>query len=249
MTDKRFFVPAGAIPAAGGSLDLSGSEGKHAATVMRIGAGETVLLSDGAGVTASATVASALPGALTLTIAEREHVEPASPRLTLVQALAKGGRDEMAVEAATELGVDAVLPWQADRSIAQWRGPKVEKGLAAWRALVFAAAKQSRRVFVPEVLPLATTKQLVGWVEGAVASETRVLVLHETAPEPLSGVELAGAGGIALVVGPEGGISDAEVAALVAAGAVAVRLGSEVLRASTAGPAALAALQVRLGRW
>jgi 16S rRNA (uracil1498-N3)-methyltransferase len=170
--------------------------------------------------------------------------------VTLVQALAKGGRDEQAVEAAVELGVTAVMPWAADRAIVQWRGPKVDKSLAAWRALCLAAAKQSRRALVPEVDALVTTRQLAAAVGAATASGTRVLVLHEGATTPISGLSWAdGRQPVWVVVGPEGGIADAELDALAAAGAEPVLLGPHVLRASSAGPAALAALAAVRGTW
>jgi 16S rRNA (uracil1498-N3)-methyltransferase len=169
--------------------------------------------------------------------------------VVLVQALAKGDRDELAVQAATELGVDAVIPWQAQRSVSRWEGVKVAKGRERWRAIVREAVKQSIRPRVPEVEELATTKDLV-----RLAATARVLVLDPTAEARLSRLDLTAPGDgsatdVLLVVGPEGGISPAEVEALRDAGAVPVALGSGILRTSTAGPAALALVNAALGRW
>jgi 16S rRNA (uracil1498-N3)-methyltransferase len=176
------------------------------------------------------------------------HPDP-SPRVVLVQALAKGDRDELAVQAATELGVDAVIPWQAQRSRPLATLWPSHRETERWRAIVREAVKQSIRPRVPEVEPLATTKDLV-----RLAATARVLVLDPTAEARLSRLDLATADGdaatdVLLVVGPEGGISPAEVEALRAAGAIPVALGPGILRTSTAGPAALALVNAALGRW
>jgi 16S rRNA (uracil1498-N3)-methyltransferase len=228
---------------------LTGQEARHAVTVSRVRAGEALLVGDGRGTVASCTVTSADAQRLELRVGSVEEHPAPSPRVVLVQALAKGDRDEMAVQAATELGVDAVIPWQAQRSVSRWEGAKVAKGRERWRAIVREAVKQSIRPRVPEVEPLATTRDLV-----RMAAAARVLVLDPTAAQRLSRLELAtpadgDAPDVLLVVGPEGGISPAEVEALQAAGAIPVALGSGILRTSTAGPAALALVNAALGRW
>jgi 16S rRNA (uracil1498-N3)-methyltransferase len=173
-----------------------------------------------------------------------DEPEP-DPRLVLVQALAKGGRDEQAVETATELGVDEVVPWQAARGVVVWRGrEREEKGRRRWESVCVAATKQSRRSRVPVVAEPVGTVELAARLSTAAVA----LVLHETATESLAGVDLPDHGDVVVVVGPEGGISDTELAALVAAGGRPVRLGPEVLRSSTAGPVALAVL-ASLARW
>jgi 16S rRNA (uracil1498-N3)-methyltransferase len=191
--------------------------------------------------------------------------------LILVQALAKGDRDEMAVEAAVETGVDGIVPWQAERSVVIWRGERAAKSLVRWRATVRAAVKQSRRARVPPVSSAVTTAQLAALIQAAVSNNGVALVLHEDANVSLADVPLPSAAAVAakeaarpadevpvwadgpvqvvVIVGPEGGISDAELAALTQAGAVTVRLGPHVLRTSTAGPVAIALLSQRLGRW
>jgi 16S rRNA (uracil1498-N3)-methyltransferase len=221
---------------------LDGAEGRHAARVKRIGVGETVLVGDGRGTVATCVVDDVGPDALKLRVATRRTVPEPDPRIVVVQALAKGERAELAVELLSEVGVDEIVPWAASRSIVQWTGERGVRALAKWRRTAAEAAKQSRRPRVPLIAEPATLADLT-------ARAGTVLVLHETATEPLSAVPLPGAGEIVLVVGPEGGVSDEELAALTVAGARPVRLGETVLRTSTAGAAAVSALSVRLGRW
>ena len=265
MTTAVFHAGAreldGAAP--GAVVTLTGAEARHATTVRRLRVGEAVELVDGAGLRVGGTVAATAKDALSVQVADVRREPPPTVRLVLVQALAKGGRDEQAVETATELGVDAVVPWQAERSVSIWTGPKVARGQERWSAVVLAAAKQSRRAWVPAVRAPLTSRELVPAVASTVAAGGAVLVLHEQASVPLGAARLplagdlvlGGAAGavhapdVAVVVGPEGGISDAEVAALEGAGAQPVLVGPHVLRTSTAGPAALAVLAQRLGRW
>jgi 16S rRNA (uracil1498-N3)-methyltransferase len=230
--------------AEGASVTLDGPEGRHAATVRRIGAGEQVMLADGAGLRVTCDVVEAGKAELALRVVEvRRDAEP-QPRFVLVQALAKGDRDDQAIEAATEFGVDEVVPWQAARSIVQWRGERGDKARRKWESTVLAATKQSRRSRTPVVAGLATTKDLVARMGGAAAA----YVLHEDATQSLAAQALPDTGDVLVVVGPEGGITPEEVAAFEAAGAVTVRLGDTVLRSSSAGPAALAVLSAA-GRW
>ena len=228
----------------GGTVVLDGPEGRHAATVRRIGVGESVLLSDGRGTRATAEVVAAGKAELDLAVtAVEEDPEPAL-RLVLVQALAKADRDDQAIESATELGVDEVVPWQAARSIVVWRGDRAAKALRKWESVVTAAAKQSRRSRVPVVAQPVGQRALVERIRDSALA----LVLHEDAATPLAGQSLPDDGDVLVVVGPEGGISREELAAFEEAGAVAVRLGSTVLRSSSAGPAALAVLSAA-SRW
>lgn len=227
----------------GARLTLTGQEAKHAATVNRTRPGESVLIGNGRGLVASGEVLVATSAELTIDVEAVERVPRAEPAITLVQALAKGDRDELAVQAATELGVDAVVPWSASRSVSRWEGAKVAKGRDRWAAIVREASKQSIRAWTPEVGELATTKQVA-----ALAATHRVLVLEPGATDALTGVRPDGRP-LALVVGPEGGIAPQELEAFRVAGAEVVRLGNTVLRTSTAGPAALAVLNAALGRW
>ncbi|WP_105030305.1 16S rRNA (uracil(1498)-N(3))-methyltransferase [Arthrobacter ruber] len=255
MTRPLFFGPGEAVRSAvpGSVFVLGGDEGRHAATVRRLTAGERIDVSDGAGYRIGGVIAAVGTGTVELDV-ETAGQEPAPRhRLVLVQALAKGGRDEQAVESATELGVDAVVPWHAERSIVRWRGDKAEKGRQKWVSLVAAAAKQSRRSFVPEVHAVMDTTRLAAWA----ASVDRMLVLHEDADASLADrmAVLRDSGALevptstAVLVGPEGGISDAELGKLRAVGAGTARLGPHVLRSSSAGPAALVLLNHLLDRW
>ncbi|MGH1548846.1 16S rRNA (uracil(1498)-N(3))-methyltransferase [Leifsonia poae] len=227
----------------GGRLSLTGAEAKHAATVNRTRPGESVLIGNGRGLVASGEVLVSTNTELTIDVESVSRVPRPTPAITLVQALAKGDRDELAIQAATELGVDAVVPWSASRSVSRWEGPKVAKGRERWATIVREAAKQSIRAWTPEVGELATTKQIAALAAGA-----RVLVLEPDAETPLTGIAADGRD-LVLVVGPEGGIAPQELEAFRAAGAELVRLGDTVLRTSTAGPAALAVLNAALGRW
>lgn len=241
MSAPVFLVDA--VPAAD-DYTLDGPEGHHAADVQRLQPGETLILSDGAGGTAAARVTHAERGSVRVQIIDRRTVPAPDPKLTVVQALPKGDRGERAVQMLTEIGVDEVIPWAASRSIVQWKGPRGDKARAKWEATAREASKQARRPHLAHVAGLHTTKQLVARLRNA----NQVLVLHEEADLPLSQVALPAAGEIAVVIGPEGSISPDELSALKEFGEP-IRLGDTVLRTSTAGPAALAVLQARLGRW
>lgn len=221
---------------------LAGAEGRHAARVRRLGVGERLDLGDGAGGVARCVVAGVGTDELTLTVEDRCVVPPPDPTLVVVQALAKGNRAELAVELLTEAGVDEIVPWAAARSVARWRG---EKSWQRWRASAREATKQSRRPWIPRLPAVQETAAIARLLAAADTG----LVLHESADRAVPAVDLASSGRILLVVGPEGGLTDVELAVFTAAGAVAVRLGPEVLRTSTAGVVAVAALSVRLGRW
>jgi 16S rRNA (uracil1498-N3)-methyltransferase len=236
--------PGWALAAAGDEVRVSGGEGRHAVSVVRLRDGDPVLLG-GRGRRAEAVVTHTERDAFTARLVAVRDEARHGPRFVLVQALAKGGRDEQAVETATELGVDEVVPWQSSRGVAVWRGDEREaRGRQRWVAVAAAAAKQSRRPRVPDVAPPAGMREVVD----RVAAAALALVLHEEASAPLAGVALPADGDVVLVVGPEGGITPAELGAFTAAGARAVRLGGEVLRTSSAGPAALAVLNA-MGRW
>ncbi|MGA5124645.1 16S rRNA (uracil(1498)-N(3))-methyltransferase [Streptomyces pseudogriseolus] len=229
-----------------GRYVLDGPEGRHAVAVKRLRAGEEVVLTDGAGRWAVGEV-DGTEGKDRLIVRLGEVVEePAqTPRLTVVQALPKGDRGELAVETMTEVGVDAIVPWSASRCITQWKGERGAKSLAKWRATAREAGKQSRRVRFPDVADAATTKG----VASLLAEAEFAAVLHESATEPLASAELPASGEIVLVVGPEGGISPQELELFAQAGAQPYRLGRSVLRTSTAGTAATAVLLSRTGRW
>ncbi len=220
----------------------------------RIRVGEEIDVSDGAGRVAHCTVDDVAKGRLSARVLTVRDVAPPTPTVTVVQALPKSDRAELAVELATEAGADGFLAWQSDRCVARWDGAaKVDKGLRRWQAVARSAARQSRRPWVPDVGALLTSRQVTDRVAAEAAAGALVLALHESATEPLTGPALrarpAAAPAVFLLVGPEGGISDDEIAALTGAGAVAVRLGPSVLRTSSAAAVALGALGALTSRW
>lgn len=229
----------------GGVVEVTGDEAHHAVAVRRLRVGEQVALTDGEGRSVTGEVASTGKRVFTVEVATAAVVDRPSPAFTVVQALPKGDRGELAVEVLTEVGVDVVVPWAAARSVAVWKGERALKSHAKWQATAREAGKQSRRSWLPTVSALATTDAVRELVAGA----DLAVVLHEDATTPLSGVEVPAGGRVVVVVGPEGGIAPEELAALEAAGALTVRLGDEVLRTSTAGVVAVAALLSRTGRW
>ncbi|MDF5754115.1 16S rRNA (uracil(1498)-N(3))-methyltransferase [Spongiactinospora sp. TRM90649] len=243
MTAPVFIVPGELL--AGDPIDLGGQEGRHAATVRRLRAGERVDLTDGRGGVAECVVADVRKDALRLGVLRRYEVPAPEPRLVVVQGLPKGDRGELAVEMMTEAGVDVIVPWAAARCVTRWKGDRADKSLARWRGTAREAGKQSRRFRLPEVTALTETSGVAALLTGAAMA----VVLHEEAAEPLSGMRPPDTGDIVVVVGPEGGISEEEIAAFRAAGALPALLGPTVLRTSTAGVAAAAVLQTRTGRW
>jgi 16S rRNA (uracil1498-N3)-methyltransferase len=245
MTLPLHLVPSLTGVRAGDAVTVEGDEAHHAVAVRRLRVGESVVLTDGAGASLTGSVTSTGQRVFTVEADTIEvHPEP-QPAITVVQALPKGDRGELAVELLTEVGVARVVPWAAARSVAVWKGERVAKGLARWRSTAREAAKQSRRTWHPEVEDLATTDEVVGLLgEAALA-----VVLHEEAGDPLAGIEVPATGRLVVVVGPEGGLTDEEIAAFAAAGARSARLGDEVLRTSTAGLAAVSALLARTPRW
>jgi 16S rRNA (uracil1498-N3)-methyltransferase len=245
MTLPVHWVESLAGVAPGDEVEVEGDEAHHAVAVRRLREGERLVLTDGAGTTLSGAVHTTGKRRLTVVVDDVLHVAEPEPRVTVVQALPKGDRGELAVEVLTEVGAATVVPWAAARSVAVWRGERAEKSLARWRATAREAAKQSRRAWFPVVEPLATTDEVCRLVGGA----DLALVLHEEATTALAALPVAAHGSVVVVVGPEGGLTDDEVAAFTTAGAHAVRLGDEVLRTSTAGVVAVAALLARTARW
>ncbi len=232
--------------AASASVLLEGPEGRHAVTVRRTRVGETIELVDGAGTRCRGTVTSIVdPTSLVVEVEQVTREPRPEPTLVVVQALAKGDRGETAVETLTEVGVDEVVPWQAERCVVRWAGEKSSAGVARWRRTAHEAAKQSRRARFPVLSEVVSTPALLERVRAA----SLALVLDEQAHIPITEVVVPRSGDVVVVVGPEGGISPDEAAALEAAGAVAVRLGPTVLRTSTAGTVAAAVLLAASGRW
>lgn len=224
-----------------GLVELGGDEGRHAASVRRLRVGQRIDLTDGRGTSAEGVVAGVARDRLEVRIEQRSSTTPPSPRLVVVQALVKGDRSELAVELLTELGVDEIVPWQAERCVARWG----ENSARRWASTAEAAAKQSRRTHWPELAALAGTAE----VAARLAAADLAVVLSEQATVPLSSVAVPTTGSVVVVVGPEGGISERELTAFAEVGAHSCLLGPTVLRASTAGAAAAAVLLPASGRW
>lgn len=223
MTAPLFY--ADHLPQAGSVL-VTGDDARHAAGAMRLHPGEPVLVSDGAGRISEGTVVRASRAQVEIAVTRSEVLQP--PReVRVVQAIPKGERGDLAVELLTETGASVIVPWAAARNVADWRGKEAAKR-QRWRRVAQAAAMQSRRAFLPEIAPMATgVPEIVG----------QGLVLHEEAERSLFDLHLP-PGPLTVVVGPEGGLTDAEVEAMAATGALVVGLGREIMRTSTAGAAA-----------
>lgn len=234
---------AGVSP--GQVVTVSGDEAHHAVAVRRMVVGEHLVLTDGRGSRVLGEIAGTGNRRLDVTALDVESAVESEPRFTVVQALPKGDRGERAVEVLTEIGCSRIVPWAAQRCVAVWRGDRAAKGVNKWRATAREAAKQARRVWFSEVTELAHT----GAVVDLIAEADLAVVLHEGTTRSLSSVSVPMVGAIVVVVGPEGGLTDEEIESFVAAGATDVRLGAEVLRTSTAGLAAVAALLARTSRW
>jgi len=228
-----------------GAFCLNGQEGHHAAVVRRMRIGESLMLTDGAGRTARAFVTAVHRGTLDLDVTAVAFSQQSALTVTLVQALPKGERSELAVEMATEAGADALVPWSAARCVARWSPEKAVKGRDRWCKVAAEAAKQARRSRIPVVSALASTAEVIARIGIAAAA----LVLHEAGSVSITAAQLPSSGELLLIVGPEGGVSPEELAAFRAAGAQVVRLGPEVLRTSTAAAVALGALGVLSQRW
>lgn len=236
------------IPPAGAVAVLDGAEGRHAATVRRIRVGEQITLSDGAGLLATSEVVATGRDRLELKVLDRAVTAPVHPPVTVVQALPKSDRSELAVELMTEAGADTIVPWQASRCVANWEA-KARKGVDKWRAAARAAARQSRRAYIPEVTELSRTVDVLELVRDTVAAGGLVIALHESATGRFADLPFPASAPIVLVVGPEGGLDDSELAALTEAGADVALLGPTVLRTSTAAAVALGALGPLTSRW
>lgn len=245
MVEPLFRAEIAAAPAAGSLLELDGPEAKHAMAVRRMKPGEAIQLSNGSGLRVRGQVKELTGNTLTVAVTQVIDEQKPAVQFFLAQALAKGDRDELAIQAATELGIFGIYPWQSERSVSRWDGAKIEKGKSRWQSIVNEAAKQSLRVFEPEVFDPRSSKQLAA----AFADFDQVIILDPTASSGLASNQLPTAGRVLLVVGPEGGISDPELIAFEAAGARRLNLGAPILRTSTAGVAALSGLLAISGAW
>lgn len=236
------------VPDPGSTAVLDGPEGRHAATVRRIRVGEPITLSDGHGVLAESEVVAAQKDRLELQVLGRRVADPATPQVTVVQALPKSDRSELAVELMTEAGADAIVPWQAARCVSNWES-KAHKAVEKWRVAAKQAARQSRRAYIPDVADLHRTSDVVKLIREAKTNGAVVAALHESGAGRFTELPFDGAPEVILIVGPEGGLDDSELTALADAGADIVLLGPTVLRTSTAAAVALGALGALTPRW
>lgn len=243
MAAPVFIADPGVLDARPDRLIVSGNEGRHAVSVVRLNPGELVDVVDGAGVRAHAVVVAARkPDVLEVEIRAYDLEAEPSPCVTVIQALPKSDRSERTIEVLTEVGVDRIVPWSASRCVTQW---KDHKGRDKWVATSREAAKQSRRSRFPEIAALASTKAVLQLI----AESACVLVLHESGAIALADIDIPQVGDVLLVVGPEGGLAPEELEAMVAAGGVPTRMGPTVLRTSTAGAVAAGVVLSRSGRW
>jgi 16S rRNA (uracil1498-N3)-methyltransferase len=203
---------------------------------LRIRDGEEIAITNGVGGVLTATVSNAAAGQLgpkSFQVTTRS-----TPAIHLVQSLAKGGRDEAALQTAVELGVSSITPLQASRSVVEW-GAKASRNQERWNQIAISAMKQSQQAFRADIKDLSTLKQLIPTGTG--------LVLDPQASTSIVGLELENE--VTIVVGPEGGFSQQEIDNLSSQGFLGVRLGGTILRTSSAGPAAIAALMALSGQW
>lgn len=245
MVEPLFFAAIGSDTVVGSSFTLGGPEAKHAVSVRRMTAGEAIAVSDGSRIKIRGRVSKVQKETLDISVESVNELAAPTRQLFLVQALAKGDRDELAIQACTELGIFGVIPWQADRSISVWKSEKKQKGQTRWQAIVTEAAKQSLRAFIPRVQEVQDSQELIQALKGF----DQVLILDPEAALSITELTPSAVGKIALVVGPEGGISEQELESFSKAGFSSVHLGGGVLRTSTAGMAAVSYLQAKLGDW
>lgn len=229
MSAHHFFAPLGD----GNDVVLRGEESRHAARVLRVREGEEITVADSTGLVVRARVSEIGDLDVRAAIFERTTHPAPDPTLTVCPALPRGGKVEEIIEDLTELGVDRIIPWFAERSVQNWDERKMEKHLTRWREVARAAAKQSKRPFLPIVEPVGLP---IG--DGVVVLHESATALLRDVPGPVT----------AIITGPEGGLTPDEVAAFEAEGATIASLGPQVLRAQTAPVAAAVLVMARMGR-
>jgi 16S rRNA (uracil1498-N3)-methyltransferase len=226
----------------GSTQELSGDEGHHAVKVMRLQIGEQIKIADNLGNWVSGAITEVGKKSLKINVSERGNAEHLKPELILVQAVTKSDRTKEMLELLTVAGADQIIPWQAQRCISKWKSDSTDK----WLTTIKESAKQARRVKLPVLSDAVTTNQLVKLFQ----AEDQIIVLHESAQLNLSQFNFVErTKRIFIVIGPEGGISEDEIAQLTSANAVVVRMGENVLRSAHAGFAALSGIQTLIGRW
>ena len=236
-----FFVPEVLSP----QTIVTGEEANHIHKVLRMAVGDELLLADGRGTWGSGTITSLSKTEVLVHLTETGTQATSQPRISVIQALPKSDRVKETIELLTEAGVDRIIPWQATRSISKMQGDSLSK----WRQGAFTAAKQSRRFRIPDIefsYSAATSSD-------EIFRNSVILTCHESASAKLSQVFSSplpeGLEEIFVVIGPEGGLTEEEVAHFHALGAHTVRLGEPIFRSAHAGVAVLSAIQALTGRW
>ena len=228
--------------ATGTRLELEGEAAAHLGRVLRVRPGEPVVLFDGSGPEFAAEVVAATRRSVGLAIGERSEISRESAlELVLLQGVCRNERMDWVVRKATELGVSAIRPVLATRSVVKLDDQRAASRLEHWQAIVTSACEQCGRNRLPALLePLP--------VAAALASHARAMGVL-LAPEAAGGPETLPEpdGPLALLVGPEGGLDPHERAAARAAGYAGIRLGPRILRTETASLTGLALLQARFG--
>ena len=224
----------------GSSYEFDSEDAHHAIKVLRIAAGEIVNLSDGNGAWSKVCVSNVNKKSMTVKVLETGFEEALRENFTIIQAIPKGDRIKDSIELSTEGGADRIVMWKAARSIGR-ADEKIEKLQQTARE----ASKQSRRFRIPSVVGVATTQDIVD----EIAKVDLALVFHESATMTISQVVSPGAQKVAIIIGPEGGLTDEELETFAGAGAKVVLMGRPILRSAHAGLAALAAVNTALSVW
>jgi 16S rRNA (uracil1498-N3)-methyltransferase len=234
-----FFVED--LPTEVGALyDFQNDDALHAVRVLRTTVGDTFNLSDGNGAWSKVIVREAAKKSLRVEVIESGFEEPLAQTFTVIQAIPKGDRIKEAIELCTAGGADRIVMWKAARSIGKSED-KIEKLQTTARE----ASKQSRRFRIPSVVGVASTENIID----EIAKVDLAIVLHESAIASISQVVIPDAKKVAIIIGPEGGLTDEEVDTFAAAGAKVALLGRPVLRSAHAGLAALSAVNTALSVW
>ncbi|MDH4134730.1 MAG: 16S rRNA (uracil(1498)-N(3))-methyltransferase [Gammaproteobacteria bacterium] len=240
MATPRFFVSTPLT--AHSRLDLPEAAAHHAARVLRLRVGDDVVLFDGRGGEYAATITALGKHDVSVETGSHQSIErESSLDVTLVQAISSGERMDLTVQKAVELGVARIVPVESERCVVRLKGERAEKRVAHWRQIVQSACEQCGRNRVPEVVEISS---LDHWL--AVPGHTQRWLLEPEAAKPLRELSRPDRP-VEILVGPEGGLTEAEIATATRAGFEPVRLGPRVLRTETAAPALLAAMQALWG--
>ena len=237
---STFFVAEGTDFSAN-QIEVDGDEAHHGVNVLRLKTSEEVKISDGVGNWGVGTVSQINKKSFTVEILDRGFEPASKQRVVVVQAILKNDANKEAVDFLTQVGADEIIPWQSQHSI----GKIDDKSLGKWQSTARESSRQSRRVRIPVISNADSTESLISKIKGL----QNIFVLHESAENRLSQIEINQEADVILIVGPEGGLSEIEVNTFVAAGAKVVRLGESVLRAANAGAAAVSVVMSRTGKW